>query len=507
MAQSREFIEADKQVKALYAQGRYAEAEPFARRALELAERDFGASHPTTAKMLNNLALLYKVQGRYAEAQPLYKRSLAIREKALGSEHPDVATNLNNLAELYRAQGRYAEAEPIYRRSLAIREKALGPEHPDVATGLNNLAALYKAQGRYAEAEPLFRRSLAINENALGPEHPNVAKSLNNLAELYGAQGRYAEAEPLQKRALAIMEKALGPEHPSVALGLNNLAALYVAQGSYAEALPSIRRAAAIHRGRAALAAGGLSAGAESEQRKVRHVFLRHLQIAHALMRREPARREALLAEAFEVAQLTRATAAASAVARAAARFATGDDRLAEVVRERQDTLERWRLLDERIVIASSQPSEKRNRDADAVVRYALEEVSRTFNKLDKHLARDFPDYAEIANPQPVPLEEAQALLAADEALVTYAVWDKRTFLQVIRSNRAAMHEVEIGADELREAVGLLRGGLTPRRGDEPIGPARPWLRRRGGLRALPQAVRPGGAAARRRSARFRGAG
>ncbi len=37
-------------------------------------------------------------------------------------------------------------------------------------------------------------------------------------------------------------------------------------------------------------------------------------------------------------------------------------------------------------------------------------------------LAREFPDYAEIANPQPVPLEEAQALLAADEALVTYAV-------------------------------------------------------------------------------------
>ncbi len=31
------------------AQGRYAEAEPFARRALELAEQAFGASHPTTA--------------------------------------------------------------------------------------------------------------------------------------------------------------------------------------------------------------------------------------------------------------------------------------------------------------------------------------------------------------------------------------------------------------------------------------------------------------------------
>ena len=102
LAHSRELIEADKQVNALYAQGRYAEAEPFARRALELAEQEFGASHPTTATKLNWLALLYQNQGRYAEAEPLYKRSLAIKEKALGPEHPWVATSLNNLADLYR---------------------------------------------------------------------------------------------------------------------------------------------------------------------------------------------------------------------------------------------------------------------------------------------------------------------------------------------------------------------------------------------------------------------
>ena len=179
-------------------------------------------------------------------------------------------------------------------------------------------------------------------------------------------------------------------------------------------------------------------------------------------MRREPARRDALLAESFEVGQLTRATAASSAVARAAARFAAGDDELAEVVRERQDALERWRLLDEQIVSAWSQPPDKRDEEAEAQLRAELAVVHRKLGKLDKHLARDFPDYAEIANPRPLALIEAQALLATDEALVTYAVANDRTFLQVIRSDRAEMHKVEIGADELREAVGLLRGGLTP---------------------------------------------
>ena len=231
LAQSDPLSEAFTRYRALFEQGRYDEAEPFARKVVELGAEKFGPDHPATAVIIDNLATLYQHQGKYAEAEPVFKRALAIREKALGAEHPDVGQSLNYLALLYQAQGKDAEAEPLYHRSLAIREKALGPEHPQVAIGLNNLAFLYHAQGKYAEAEPLFKRALAIWEKAHGPEHPNVAASLNNLAELYRGQGKYAEAEPLYHRSLAIREKALGPKHPSVAQSRNNLAALYRDQG------------------------------------------------------------------------------------------------------------------------------------------------------------------------------------------------------------------------------------------------------------------------------------
>jgi tetratricopeptide (TPR) repeat protein len=72
-------------------------------------------------------------EGKYAEAEPPYKRALDIDEQALGSDHPRVATDLNNLAQLYNKQGKYSEAGPLYRRALDIRELALGPDHPDVA--------------------------------------------------------------------------------------------------------------------------------------------------------------------------------------------------------------------------------------------------------------------------------------------------------------------------------------------------------------------------------------
>jgi tetratricopeptide (TPR) repeat protein len=112
----------NQRVGTLYRAGKYAEATDIAKRALSLAESQFGHDNPTVGTFLNNLALLYRDQGRYSEAEPLYKRALAIRENALGPDHDLVGQSLNNLAQLYQDQGRYAEAEPLYKRALAIAE-------------------------------------------------------------------------------------------------------------------------------------------------------------------------------------------------------------------------------------------------------------------------------------------------------------------------------------------------------------------------------------------------
>ncbi len=60
LAQSTALMEAFRQNKTLNAQGRYAEAERFARKALELSKKEFGPADPTTAALVNNLAALYQ---------------------------------------------------------------------------------------------------------------------------------------------------------------------------------------------------------------------------------------------------------------------------------------------------------------------------------------------------------------------------------------------------------------------------------------------------------------
>jgi len=174
----------------------------------------YGLAFVEAASVLSRTGLYLDDHALYAIAEPLLKRALQIKERQLGASHPATASSLNNLAELYRAQGKYGEAEPLYQRALAIYEQQLGAAHPDTAGSLNNLAELYMTQGQYGEAEPLYQRALLICEQELGATHPDTASSLNNLAFLYITQRKYGEAEPLLKRVLAICEQSLGPEHP-----------------------------------------------------------------------------------------------------------------------------------------------------------------------------------------------------------------------------------------------------------------------------------------------------
>ena len=58
--------------------------------------------------------------GRYAEAEPLFRRALEGNEAALGPEHPDTLLSVGNFGILYRDMGRHAEAEPLLRRAQQV---------------------------------------------------------------------------------------------------------------------------------------------------------------------------------------------------------------------------------------------------------------------------------------------------------------------------------------------------------------------------------------------------
>jgi len=122
--------------------------------------------HPDTAQSYNNLAYNLYAQGKYAQAQPLYEKALENRHRLLTDEHPDTADGYNNVAMNLYAQGRYAQAQPLFEKALLIHRRLQTDEHPTTALGYYNLASNLNAQGKYLEARDQWLRGVKSLDSA-----------------------------------------------------------------------------------------------------------------------------------------------------------------------------------------------------------------------------------------------------------------------------------------------------------------------------------------------------
>ena len=451
-------------------QGRYAEAEPLYKRALAIKEKVLGLEHTEVGTTLYALAALYVYLGGNEDAELLYRRALAIKEKALGSDHTEVGSTLHNLAVLLAVQGRNHEAEPLYNRVLTIKEKALGPDHTEVGSALYGLAELYTAQGRYLEAEPIYRRVLAIKERQLGAEHTEVATTLFGLAGLYAFQRRYADAEPLYNRVLEIKLKVLGPDHPEVSTTLSELAAIHFKQGLWATAADYWQQSTQVVIRRATrgteTASQSLTGKTMSEAGRESHQFAGLIKASHKLAGQDAAQGPQLARARFTTVQWAQTSQAATSIAQMGARQARGGGALAGLVRERQDLVEDWQAKDKLLIMTRSAPPEHRNAQTEAILSARLGEIDSRRTAIDKTLAKEFPEYAALANPQPLTIPEVQALLNSDEALLlTFDTRERppapeEIFIWVVTKTGARWVKSELGTTPLADRVAALRCGL-----------------------------------------------
>jgi len=123
---------------------------------------------------------------------------------------------------------------------------------------------------------------------------------------------------------------------------------------------------------------------------------------------------------AFIAAQRAAVSEAAASLAQMSVRQARGDTALSRLVRERQDLIAEWEARERLLTGALSLPPERRNQAAEREQRQRLAAIDARLGEIDAALARDFPDYAALANPEPLTIAAVQALLAPGEALVLF---------------------------------------------------------------------------------------
>jgi TonB family protein len=169
-------------------------------------------------------------EGKYDEALPLAKQALQLREAALGPKHQDLIPLLTNLGEIYWAQKKPGDARSYVERALAIAETSFGENDLRIARILDRLGFLAFAGKQTDDAERFFSRSLKIKEAALGTEHVDLAATIFNLAEIYRLKGNYEKSERLYDRLVRIRGKEPGKDNADLIKALEGYATVLEAQ-------------------------------------------------------------------------------------------------------------------------------------------------------------------------------------------------------------------------------------------------------------------------------------
>jgi CHAT domain-containing protein/tetratricopeptide (TPR) repeat protein len=520
--QAADEADLDHRVALAFNVGRYAEALPLAQQLLASYERRLSPDDPELARMLYQVADVYRVlnrgddamalyrralairegalrpdeayvgqvlsamgltlldDGRYAEAEPIFQRLIAIAEKLRKPKY--MATALNGLAGVYGVQGRFTDAIPLAERALAERKRAVKADDPDLAAELVNLGSYYHRVGRDAEAEPLLLRAAAVRQKELqrlGPDQLSeggLADALKPLAELYRDRGRYAEAEKLYLQSLDLDQKWVGPDHTSLVPGLIDLAVLYRRERKYGEAEAVYLRALAIGKKwrevpqalndltSVYVAQGRYGDALPLVRRGMSEGTASTDAALPALLAAEASRlitHDQALDDSLNVVQRAKENATGNAVKALNARLASGGGRLGELVRNDQDLAGESKALDARLVALLSAPPAQRDASAEQYVRSRVAAIAQQRDQLSQVFAREFPDYTALSRPSALTVSDVQGLLAGDEALIVTSL-GANSYVWAISREKAEWKELANSADDVGKQVSVLRAQLDP---------------------------------------------
>lgn len=424
--------------------GRVDEAEQLYLRSLDIRERVLPPNAPEIADTLNNLAQLYKSEGRLDDAIPLLKRALEIRTRSLSPNDPRIASSLQNLAgalELDPAGDKFLAAQHLLEKALEIRRSSQTANHPEIAGVISKLATNLFNQGKYPEAEKRFEEALEIRRKSQPANHPDIAGTLIGLGMTDLELNRYSVAEAEFREALSIRQIALAPGSTGIADALALLARALDGEGHLTEAIDTMRRATKIR-----LQAANISV---RDQEYLYH----HLDM---LARVNAAPGTAVLAESFLLGQNAEQSEAASAVAKMAARFATSDVALQDLVRERDQQDATLAALERQFSDDLGRPPEKRN----ANTRHDMEKLQARRAAIDADLKKNFPKYFELVKADAVDIEATRQVLKPNEALISIASGPDFTYVWAISKEGAAWQKVEVSRDWLSSSVQALRPSL-----------------------------------------------
>ena len=397
-------------------------------------------------------------QGRLAEAEADARRALLSRLQQQGKYHPATPKFIAGLANILAEQGRYEDAERLTRIAIDISRRVSFRRSGSVQAGLLvSLGRLLVLLGRDQEAAEIYGELERITVNWDPRLRQAIELDSSRIFSLYASNridDGIAAARTLLQREIA----RVGERHFDTAAARGTLAAGYMRAGRNEDAIKEFAAAIPV------LMASGHTASDDdgtlvaARRKRLQNIVEAYLQL---LAGRPDALAAASATETFQLADAIRGQSVQHALAASSARMVAKDPALAELIRREQDLSLRISALAGTLNHALGLASSERDEEGIKSIRATLAKLRAERTGEQNEIARRFPKYAELINPKPPTPDVARKALRDDEALLSFYFGQNASFVWVVsKHGPVTFRQIDATAGLIEGKIAKVRATL-----------------------------------------------
>lgn len=468
------------------AEGKYSEAESLTRLALKLnAEliesiKSFGQGdaldnefrvvqdarnnskpqYRTRVSMQIQMSRIFLEQRRLVDAEYWARQAVTLAITRTGIESPATVLSIGMLTEVVSEQGRSSEAVLLAKAGAkSAQQVTTYAAAPLIAKTRKVLGAALVLDKQYVEANKVFSEmAAAVQTDTEMAAHYKVNTLSWAMALI--KTGQSDRALDMTSKMLANASQRLEVNSSSLALyRAFQAAALHVsgqstqAQIEFKESMPILIDQLRVD----------VSNASESVGQAQRMTFLLEQYLATLAAQANADSSGAVIAEAFEVADVARGSGVQRALNASAARANITNPQLADLARKEQDLQQRINALSALLTDLLSAPTEQQSPSAQTQIRSTLENSKAQREIIKKEIQSKFPDYAELVDPKPASVARTRKALKPEEILVSWYFGENSGYVWAISADGPAKFaQLNVSRNQMAKEVNELRKALDP---------------------------------------------
>ena len=409
--------------------------------------------------ILNQSRMLVR-QGRLAEAEVEARRALLSRLKDQGKYNPSTPRYIMGLANVLVEQGRYAEAEQLARVCLEInRTVGVADDSGSTVLLLSHLGGILNLQRKGGQAIAVYDRIDKAIANWDPARRQAFELNGSRIISLYVSgqiDAGIAAAEQLVKKQIA----RVGENHFDTASARGTLAIGLMRAGRDQDAIREFKAAIPI-----LMASSGENAddedtsGVAARSQRLQNIVEAYLTMLAA--QKNPDGDVGI--ETFALADAVRGHSVQQALAASSARAAAKEPALAELVRKEQDLGKEVNAQLGTLNNLLSLPSSQRDEKGVASVKASINSLRAERTKARQEIGQRFPAYADLVAPRPPSVDQIRATLADGEAMLSFYFGQSGSFVWAVpKTGPVAFAAIHATSGDVESKVRKLREALEP---------------------------------------------